>query len=501
MKIRNGILFIVLLMMLLISSCGKSYTYTFVDRDGNIIKQETIKSSDKIIFPEDLADIVDGEYTYHFTGWSSNETKISKDITIRPLFDMIVNKYTYTFYDMDRKTIIKQVTAEYGDTIIYPDNPSTKQFEGYQMVFNRWNNNETILLGDTVFYATYKRVNDIYTITYLDYDNELFSKESIEYMNYAKGEKDPNTSIDKTKYYKFLGWIDQNTNELFDFNTQITKNYTLKPLNESGEYGTISLKDAGISILSDSISTFYDASSSVNSIYHGTNEYYYPIYSTDVKSVDKTWWYQAITGVGATLFINNSLSGSAAYGASAKAGQSYTRLSLLGAKGKPNIVFVYMGSNDNVNGHTIAQIESAYRVIIEYINENFVDKKGDYYIKPIIYLFTNGYSAYSGYEYTEDRRLQINKLFTDLAKEYGDNVRIFDLASVVTKDNYIECLNDSLHYNAYGMKLIADSLVAQLKTDFGENKKEIRRHEYIDYNQVRYISTTQINYTKKENEA
>ena len=45
------------------------------------------------------------------------------------------------------------------------------------------------------------------------------------------------------------------------------------------------LEGAKISFLGDSITTFYSSSSPVNSLYSGENQYYYPIYSGDVKTV------------------------------------------------------------------------------------------------------------------------------------------------------------------------------------------------------------------------
>ena len=49
-----------------------------------------------------------------------------------------------------------------------------------------------------------------------------------------------------------------------------------------------------ISILGDSLSTFYSEDASLTSVYHGDNEFYYPRYSQTIKTVDKTWWYQVI---------------------------------------------------------------------------------------------------------------------------------------------------------------------------------------------------------------
>ena len=49
-----------------------------------------------------------------------------------------------------------------------------------------------------------------------------------------------------------------------------------------------------ISILGDSLSTFYSEDAALTSYYHGDNEFYYPRYSQTIKTVEKTWWFQVI---------------------------------------------------------------------------------------------------------------------------------------------------------------------------------------------------------------
>ena len=127
--------------------------------------------------------------------------------------------------------------------------------------------------------------------------------------------------------------------------------------------------------------------------------------------------------------------------------------------------------------------------MIEYISINCVDFSNNTAKIPYIYLFTNGYAGYSSYEYTEERRLEYNKMFKELASQYN-NVRIFDLALYITKDNYQTYLGDALHYNADGMKLIADKLVEKLEKDFNVTNKSTRNNK----------NSLKIVYYKKENE-
>ena len=122
-----------------------------------------------------------------------------------------------------------------------------------------------------------------------------------------------------------------------------------------------------ISILGDSLSTFYSEDAVLTSVYQGDNEFYYPRYSQTIKTVDKTWWYQVIKNNDFELLVNNSLSGSSAYGSSNKAGMSKERINSLFEKGNPDIIFIYLGTNDIVNGYTNTQFEEALRTIINKI--------------------------------------------------------------------------------------------------------------------------------------
>ena len=83
----------------------------------------------------------------------------------------------------------------------------------------------------------------------------------------------------------------------------------------------------------------------VNSLYGGHNQFYYPIYSATVKNVEQTWWHQTYTKLGLKLGVNNSWSGSAAYGHSESAGMSDARLKTLDDNGTPNIVVIFLGKN------------------------------------------------------------------------------------------------------------------------------------------------------------
>ncbi len=452
-------------MIFMTTGCTKELTVTIVYNHGYSDEVYTVKKGETLVEPEPKV-IEHGSLVGYETSDGESfsfDTKIKKDLTIYAKWE--IEQITITFYDDDRKTILDEITQDYGSKLIYPANPSDKIFTGYTKVFYKWSQSIDVVTVNKSVYAMYRTEYDPININVKNQDLELVDVIETKYSSYIDEPDLPPFQKEEGVYYQFIGWYDEATNELFDFNQEITEEHTIYPKYETGKIIKTTLSDARISFMGDSITTFYSKNSEYTSFYSGTNEYFYPIYSQTVKTVDLTWWCQTFKNLGAKFGFNNALSGSAAYGFTSEAGMSNSRLGTLDHNGIPNIVVIFFGTNDNVSGHTVTQLEAAYEKMISYINTNFVEHRTEGYVIPEIYLINNGYSEYSGYNYTEARRLEYNALFAQLSNKY-DNVNVFDLASLVTKDNYLIYLEDRFHYNNVGMKLIADNLTIQIKEDF-----------------------------------
>ena len=467
------------------------YVINFYDYDNSLIETYTLPYGSSIIFPENPTRAPEEGCTYIFEGWGTTETVVTKDLNLTAQYKKVLNEYVISFYNYD-KSLIETYKLTHGSEIIFPEDPTRPGGEGYSYIFKDWGLKQTIATKDLNFTARFIKVYDEMTVTLLNVDNTVYEIEKCDYDSYINSYEEPEFEKDSNKYYRFLGWYDTETDELFDFDIEIKKDYTLYPKYDIYNYEETTLENATISFIGDSISTFYSTNSSVNSLYGGTNQFYYPIYSATVKTVDLTWWHQTYTQLGLKLGVNNSWSGSAAYGSGASAGMSENRLKTLGDNGTPNIVIIFLGTNDNVNGHTVVNLKLAYETMINYITKNYVDFSNNTAKIPYIYLFTNGYAGYSSYNYTEERRLEYNAMFKDLANSY-DNVRIFDLAKYITKDNYSSYLGDALHYNADGMKLISSKLVETLRNDFSKTKK-LNKQRSNNINVVYYLEKEEKNY-------
>ena len=145
------------------------------------------------------------------------------------------------------------------------------------------------------------------------------------------------------------------------------------------------------------------------------------------------------------LGVNNSWSGSCAVGTGDSAGNSDARINTIDDNGKPDIVIIYLGTNDCCGNYTLSEYSTAIKTMISKVR-NLV---GD----PQIYLTTLGYSAYTGAKYQDSTRLAYNEELRKIAKE--QECGIVPLDEYIVNDNYMIYLGDNLHYNAKGALLLS----------------------------------------------
>lgn len=274
-----------------------------------------------------------------------------------------------------------------------------------------------------------------YTYIFKDSDGTVLKEVNDEIYAVIEAPESP-----KKPGYIFTGWDK-------DF-MYLTEDVTI-----TATYKKLVLEGTKVSILGDSISTFYSPDSSMNSYYSGTNEFYYPLYSSEVKSVEKTWWYQVLQSTNTVLGVNESLSGSDMY----YSGSKNTRINNLGLNGDPGIVIIFLGTNDNVNGNSNENFKNAY--------ESTINKIKSKYPGVVIFCCTLGYSAYTGYNYTEARRQSYNQIIKELVEKY--DLGLVDISSVQNGKTYNQYLGDNLHPNAAGMVAYAEAVTAAINAYYG----------------------------------
>ena len=427
------------------------YTIKFLV-DGTVVKEIKLPYEATIEFPEDPQKESQYGYPCKFIGWD-NETKVVlKDEVFNAKFED-PQTFTYIFID-EEGNVIKEETAEIGAEIVYPENPSKDSDVQYDYAFTGWDRDDKVLTEDIIFEAKFSSTLRKYTCKFVDEDGEILKEELVEYGTVPTEPSNPTKDATDEYDYVFIGWDKRIT--------EVTGDVTYTAKYEQIKKKVItSLEGKKISFLGDSITTFYADGSEANSYYTEKDTYYYPTYSSTIKTVDKTWWYQLYKNTNMTLGINNSWSGTCAEEYGDRAGYSDARINTLDDNGNPDIIIVYLGTNDNASGVSMGGYKSAINKIIDKIR-NLSDAQ--------IYLVAMGYSAYTGMYYKEQTRIEYNEVLRDIASTR--KCGIIPLDEYVVEANYQVYLQDFLHYNAKGAELL--SKVAE---------KAIKEYNGIEFNE------------------
>jgi uncharacterized repeat protein (TIGR02543 family) len=169
-----------------------TYTVTFADYDGRVISAQAVNHGSRTNAPADPKRV-----GHTFTGWdkdSSAWANVKSDMTIRATYRM--NTYTVTFEDYDGKVISAQSVA-HGAGASSPVDPKRV---GY--TFTGWDKDSSVwatITSDLTIRATY-RIN-VYTVTFVDYDDGVIKKQEVEYGKNATAPENPSR-----EGYTFVSW-------------------------------------------------------------------------------------------------------------------------------------------------------------------------------------------------------------------------------------------------------------------------------------------------------
>lgn len=158
----------------------KTYTYRFYDANGNVMKEERVEEGSFITPPTDTpTKDATAQYSYSFKKWTVDDfSTIHENLDIYPIFNETLNQYTYTFLNYD-DSILKQVTAEYGTTIVAPKNPTYQEENNeYNYVFVKWDKSFDILTGDITIKAVYVKQTN-YQVQALNIIRSAFSNNKV----------------------------------------------------------------------------------------------------------------------------------------------------------------------------------------------------------------------------------------------------------------------------------------------------------------------------------
>ena len=240
--------------------------------------------------------------------------------------------------------------------------------------------------------------------------------------------------------YLFRGWYTDKdyNNRIYSITTKTNTDLDLYP-----KFELYNENNLTVSFLGDSITTYTEA---IPSAYPS----YYPTQGCDVNSVEKTWWYQVLSQTGYQLIMNNSYSGSKVTSGDGCA-RTIERIQNLSKDNvTPDIIIIYMGTNDLTHRVEINTFEKGYREMLQLIKQECDDA--------IVYVLNFPSMKHQGFL---NERLAYNEVIAKIAKE--NNLILVDIASVITEGNYSEYLFAGAHPNALGMQLISNKVIETIE--------------------------------------
>lgn len=199
-----------------------TYTVTFVDHDGTVLKTEKVEEGSAATAPSDPT-----RQGYTFEGWDQTFDHITSDLVVTATYKAVVVTYTVTFKDHDG-TVLKTQKVEKGKAATAPSDPIR---QGY--IFTGWDKSLKNITADLVITATYKLDEPtVYTVTFRDHDGTVLKTEQVEKGKSATAPADP-----VRENFTFAGWDKAYNNITSDL--VVTASYTTSKIVISAESITV----------------------------------------------------------------------------------------------------------------------------------------------------------------------------------------------------------------------------------------------------------------------
>ncbi|MBQ7641738.1 MAG: InlB B-repeat-containing protein, partial [Acholeplasmatales bacterium] len=184
----------------------RKYTVVFNNYDGTPISTYKYEYGEIIIAPDTPVKEADKTYTYKFAGWGSEVSICKGDYTYQAEFTPKYIDYVITFVNYDG-TVILSSKYHYGATAIeVPENPSREADNTYTYGFAGWDSYIKECTEDKTYTATYIPIYIEYTITFINYDNSIWSSDNYHYGDTINEPSTPSKESNETYTYEFAGW-------------------------------------------------------------------------------------------------------------------------------------------------------------------------------------------------------------------------------------------------------------------------------------------------------
>ena len=179
------ILCILILNLILITSCSTKIAVTYLDNDGTILLEEKVKKIENSNAP-----VPSEKVGYIFIGWKKEELE-KKKIIMKPLYEIL--KYKVVFEDKFG-TILKEETVLYNESA---NSPNVPEIEGYNFI--GWDKEFENVTSDLIIKPIYDKKT--FKVVFKDESGIILKEETVLYNESATS---PN--VPEIEGYNFIGW-------------------------------------------------------------------------------------------------------------------------------------------------------------------------------------------------------------------------------------------------------------------------------------------------------
>ncbi|MBQ1852390.1 MAG: hypothetical protein II134_00970 [Lachnospiraceae bacterium] len=182
------------------------YTIKFVNEDGTELQSDLVAYGETPVYSGTPTKAATDQYTYSFAGWSPAITAVTGPATYTATYTGTVNEYTIKFVNEDGTELQSSLVA-YGETPAYSGTPTKAATDQYTYSFAGWSPEVTAVTGPATYTATYNRTVNEYTITFVNYNDEVLQSSLVAYGETPAYEGEtPTKDPDAENTYTFAGW-------------------------------------------------------------------------------------------------------------------------------------------------------------------------------------------------------------------------------------------------------------------------------------------------------
>ncbi len=202
-----------------------NYTVTFVLGNGEEDIVLTYHYGDTVEVPAKPSKAADDTYTYEFTDWDKEITKVRGNVTYTAMYEATYIDYVVRFVLGNGEEDIVR-TYHYGDEVVAPKDPSKPSTLIHKYTFTGWDKDIDKVTGHTTYTALYKQEYIDYVVTFVLGNGEANIVKTYHYGDKIEAPAGPSKAADKTYTYTFAGW--DKTVDIVEGNTTFTAKYDAK---------------------------------------------------------------------------------------------------------------------------------------------------------------------------------------------------------------------------------------------------------------------------------